>query len=237
MTVCKRIGAQPIKKNEDIKKINKYLKDNNYKGYVLWQFGLHTGLRVGDILRLKIGDVYGRAHVAIIEQKTQKQKIIPIVPALRDIIEEYCKERKPNEFIFTNNTNNSKLNRTTAYRYIVNACKRAGITEHVGTHTMRKTFGYHHYQQFHDAVILQKIFNHSSLRITLRYIGVEQDEIESSYRNFSYDDYPNNTVKFDSVERALIDKFIDYVKKADLRELYRLEKAMQRTQIFGENEE
>ena len=64
------------------------------------------------------------------------------------------------------------------------ACKKAGLEEKVGTHTMRKTFGYHHYQQFKDVVLLQKIFNHSSPQITLRYIGVEQDEIDDSYKNF-----------------------------------------------------
>lgn len=48
----------------------------------------------------------------------------------------------------------------------------------------RKSFGYHHYQQYKDTVILQKIFNHSSNRITLMYIGIEQDEIDTSYKNF-----------------------------------------------------
>ena len=49
---------------------------------------------------------------------------------------------------------------------------------------MRKTFGYHHYKQFKDAVILQKIFSHSTPQITLRYIGIEQDQIDYSYSDF-----------------------------------------------------
>ena len=49
---------------------------------------------------------------------------------------------------------------------------------------MRKTFGYHHYQKFKDVAMLQKIFNHSSPQITLRYIGIEQEQIEESYANF-----------------------------------------------------
>ena len=67
---------------------------------------------------------------------------------------------------------------------IKNACEEVGLEEKIGTHSMRKTFGYHHYQQFKDIVILQKIFNHSSPQITLRYIGVEQDQIDDSYNNF-----------------------------------------------------
>ena len=50
---------------------------------------------------------------------------------------------------------------------------------------MRKAFGYWHYQQFHDVALLQTIFNHSSPSITLRYIGINQEKIDDSYRNFS----------------------------------------------------
>lgn len=59
-----------------------------------------------------------------------------------------------------------------------------GLQERVGTHTMRKTFGYHHYKQNRDVAMLQKIYNHSSPKITLEYIGIIQDEIEESYTNF-----------------------------------------------------
>ena len=52
------------------------------------------------------------------------------------------------------------------------------------THTMRKTFGYHHYKQFNDVALLQKILNHSSPSITLRYISIYQEEIDSSYNSF-----------------------------------------------------
>ena len=43
---------------------------------------------------------------------------------------------------------------------------------------------YHHYQKFKDVVLLQKIFNHSTPEVTLRYIGIEEDEIFESYENF-----------------------------------------------------
>ena len=64
------------------------------------------------------------------------------------------------------------------------ACKKAGINDSVGTHTLRKTFGYHHYQTFHDVAILQYLLNHSSPSITLRYIGITQDNVESTLQNF-----------------------------------------------------
>lgn len=76
------------------------------------------------------------------------------------------------------------MDRFGAYYILKKACKDAGLQEKIGTHTMRKTFGYHHYKKFKDVAMLQKIFNHSSPIITLRYIGIEQDQIDESYNNF-----------------------------------------------------
>ena len=99
------------------------------------------------------------------------------------MIDDFIKGRRNTEPLFLSVWNH-RLDRTTSYYIIRTACEKAGLEERVGTHTMRKTFGYHHYQQFKDVVLLQKIFNHSSPQITLRYIGVEQDEIDDSYKNF-----------------------------------------------------
>lgn len=78
----------------------------------------------------------------------------------------------------------NRLARVAAYYIIRTACEEAGLEDKFGTHTMRKTFGYHHYKKFKDVAMSQKIFNHSSPEITLRYIGIEQDEIDEIYANF-----------------------------------------------------
>lgn len=78
----------------------------------------------------------------------------------------------------------NRMERTQCYRIINAACKKAGIEYRVGTHTLRKTFGYHHYQKFKDVAVLQKIFNHYSPQVTLRYIGIDHDIIDESYNNF-----------------------------------------------------
>ena len=76
------------------------------------------------------------------------------------------------------------MDRITAYRIIREICSQVGIEDNIGTHTLRKTFGYHFYKKYKDVVLLQKIFNHSSPSITLRYIGIEQDEVYKCYENF-----------------------------------------------------
>ena len=51
----------------------------------------------------------------------------------------------------------------------------------VGTHTLRKTFGYHMYQKTHDVALLMDVFNHDDPSVTLRYIGVNQDTKDKLY--------------------------------------------------------
>ncbi|MFP3813497.1 tyrosine-type recombinase/integrase, partial [Bacillus sp. SIMBA_005] len=54
----------------------------------------------------------------------------------------------------------------------------------IGTHTLRKTFGYHFYKQTKDVAMLQEIFNHSDQRTTLRYIGINQDAMNNAMKKF-----------------------------------------------------
>lgn len=82
------------------------------------------------------------------------------------------------------NGENKPISRVIAYMIINQACKKAQITDNVGTHTLRKTFGYHHYQTFHDVAILQYLLNHSSPSITLRDIGITQDNVEDTLKQF-----------------------------------------------------
>ena len=175
--------VEPIRNKSDIKKVEKVLAKQSKRDLLLFVIGTNCGLRISDILRLNVGDVRGKTHIQIVEKKTGKFKKFPINAKLKPMIEEFTKGKRSNEPLFLSVWKH-RLDRTTAYYIVRNACEKAGLQERVGTHTMRKTFGYHHYQQFKDVVLLQKIFNHSSPQITLRYIGIEQDQIDYSYNNF-----------------------------------------------------
>lgn len=175
--------AEPIKSRKDITKIEQYLKVHNKRDYVIWVLGMNSGLRVSDIVRLNVTDVVGKTHIKIIEKKTGKEKTFYINDKLKRVLKDFTKGRNLEEPLFLGKQG-KRLYRSQVYRFIVRACKENGIKVHVSTHTLRRSFGYHHYQKFKDSVVLQKIFNHSSQRITLMYIGVEQDEIDLSYKNF-----------------------------------------------------
>ena len=175
--------VEPIRNISDIRKIENILAKQSERNLLFFTIGTNCGLRISDILRLNVGDVKNKTHIQIIEKKTGKFKKFLINSKLKPMFEEYTKDRKLTEPLFLTVFGN-RLERIAAYNIIKDACQKAGLDEKVGTHTLRKTFGYHHYQKNEDVAMLQKIFNHSTPQITLRYIGIDQDEIDQSYENF-----------------------------------------------------
>ncbi len=175
--------VEPIRKKSDLRKVERILAEQSMRDLLLFTIGTNCGLRISDILALDIADVKGKNFISLKEKKTGKLKKIPINSKLKPMLATYTKGKGPEEPLFKTIFKN-RLDRIAAYRIINNVCTKAGLEEKIGTHSLRKTFGYHHYKMFKDVVILQKIFNHSSPQITLRYIGIEQDKIDESYKNF-----------------------------------------------------
>ena len=176
-------AVEPIRSKNTIKSIEENLKETNFRDYVLFCLGINSGLRISDILKLDVSDVRDKKILRIKELKTGKYKILPFNTKIRDILQIYTKNRNLNEPLFVTKFNN-RMDRITAYRLLNRVCNLMNLDIKIGTHTLRKTFGYHFYKQYKDVVMLQKIFNHSNPAITLRYIGIEQDEVYKSYENF-----------------------------------------------------
>ncbi len=174
--------VEPIRNLDDLKKVEKILAKNS-RDLLLFTVGTNCGLRISDILSLNVEDVRNKNYIQLTEKKTGKFKKFPINSKLKPMFESFTKNRESDEPLFVSKFKN-RLGRVTAYYAIREACKEANLEEKFGTHTMRKTFGYHHYKKFKDVAMLQKIFNHSSPMVTLRYIGIEQDQINDSYMNF-----------------------------------------------------
>lgn len=174
--------VEPIRSIADLKKVEKILSKNE-RNLLFFTVGINCGLRISDILALNVGDVRDKNYIQIIEKKTGKFKKFPINSKLKPMFEEYTKGKSADEPLFMTKFKN-RLGRVTAYYTIRQACEEANLEERFGTHTMRKTFGYHHYKKYKDVAMLQKIFNHSSPEVTLTYIGIEQEQINKSYANF-----------------------------------------------------
>ena len=182
-------SVEPIRDLEKLEEIKEELKKNGTRDYLMFLTGINSGMRVSDIVKLNVNDVRNsngtmKEHITIIEKKTKKLKKFPLCNNLLVEMEKYTRNLEQGEYLFKSRKGKNKpITTTQAYRIIVNAGERVGI-KYIGTHTMRKTFGYHHYKKFKDIAILQEILNHSDPSITLRYIGINQDEINRAYKTF-----------------------------------------------------
>lgn len=177
--------VEPIRNKQKVKDIQEYLKRENERNYIMFITGIYTGLRISDILKLKVKDTKNKNVITLREKKTGKQRIIEINKFLKNEYKWYCEGKPDDEYLIkSRETENKPLSRDMAYKIIRNIGKRFNI-DNLGTHTLRKTFGYHYYQQTKDVVVLQQLFNHSSPSVTLRYIGIKQDSLNEALRNFS----------------------------------------------------
>jgi integrase len=167
--------AQPITTMKLIKDVMEVYKKGS-KQYLLLAYSLNTGLRISDILRANVNDSLNGVWRGR-EEKTNKEKIIQLNPKLQLLIRDYieAEELSEGDFLFYSNKDRTNpISRVQAHRIVAKAGDMVGIT--LSCHSLRKTFGYMAYKNDVDLSLLQYIFNHSSQAVTLRYIGITQDE-------------------------------------------------------------
>lgn len=176
--------VQPIRDAEKVHEIEAYLAKQSKRDRLLFVAGVNTGLRISDLLRLRAEDVQG-THLVITEKKTSKRKFLRINPTAARAFKEYTEGMAADEYLFSGREGDHRpISRARAYQILRQAANRNGL-KNIGTHTLRKTFGYHFYQQTKDVAMLQTIFGHSDQSITLRYIGITQDQQDAKLQRFS----------------------------------------------------
>lgn len=184
--------VNPIRSVEDIEAIKAKLHATNLRDYCLFIFGINAGLRVGDLLRLNLSDVYTptwdfKEYVRVKESKTGKTKEFPLGEKTRMAVAEYMNTRKTaslSEPLFLSREGGSRpISQSQAYRIMSAVAREVGIKERIGTHTLRKTFAYHKYLAGVDITRIQKLLNHSSPATTLAYIGITRQELDDIVLN------------------------------------------------------
>lgn len=175
--------VQPLRDLQQIEDMKWSLKKwCSQRDYIMFLIGINTGLRVSDILKLQVKDVKGKKKVVVKEGKTSKPRTINLTN-IYDEIQSYVADIDT-EWLFPSRKGEKPITSTQAYRQLNKASEMVDITEGIGTHTMRKTFGYWFYKQHKDVAKLQQILNHSHPSITLTYIGITEEEIQNSLDNF-----------------------------------------------------
>lgn len=206
-TATEQHDAEPIKNKEDIMRISQYfIAKEAYRDNMLFITGINFGLRCIDLLELRFSDLINedftfKTVADVVEKKTGKTRNITINEAVQQAVLLFLQNNQKtlDSYMFTSLSNNSAYrNKPIAVRSVERMLKQAvkdlEIDVRAGTHMLRKTFGYQ-FMMNHDngdqvtklraLHLLQRIFNHSSETITLRYIGITGAEIQEAYKNLN----------------------------------------------------
>jgi len=179
--------VEPIRDKAKIKQLYQYLCGSDPKYALIFKFGINTGLRISDIMGIKVSDIYNqqrqfREYLIINERKTAKQRKIKLNDTLRKCLDNYVKTQHlvSDDYLF-HSQKGGYLGRIQIYRVLKDAATVMGI-ENFGTHSLRKTWGYWTYKiSKYNIGLIMDTFNHSSPSITLRYIGINQDQKDELY--------------------------------------------------------
>ena len=188
--------AEPIRELEELERFKNYYayEKPNIRNYTLLCIGLNTALRISDMLMLRWGDVYDfeknkfRNHIRPREQKTGKHSSIYMNKNVIDTLKYYKFVTSSNgevtheQYLFKGYHGNS-LTRVQAWRIIKQAAEACNVPGVISPHSLRKTFGYQAWQHGVPSVMLMEIYNHSSFKITKRYLGIQQDDRDEIFKN------------------------------------------------------
>ena len=174
--------------------IRKLAKDGNYKMSLLVAIGCFTGLRISDILALRWKQILVVPDFTIIEKKTGKRRTIRLNPELQRHIVDCYNHIQPigieSPILVSQKGTVFSVQRINAILKGLKKKYRLKIN-HFSCHSLRKTFGRQVYNMNSESselalVKLMELFNHSSVAITKRYLGLRQEEILETYDCLSF---------------------------------------------------
>ena len=181
--------TQPIRNKNQVRELAAfYLKRGEIRNHVLIILGVNTALRISDLLRIKWDEVYDfedgrvRSSIELVEMKTHKTKIIALnQSAISALTLLAAKSAGRGRFIIENSRTGKAISRIQAYRLIRAAAEALKFQNRVSCHSLRKTLGYHAWKQGVSLAVIMEIYNHSSMAVTRRYLGVTQDDKNAVY--------------------------------------------------------
>ena len=174
--------------------IRRLAKDENYKMSLLIAIGCFTGLRISDILALRWDQILNTDEFTVIEKKTGKKRLIRLNPQLQKHIKECYQSIKPimdgSPILMSQKGTVFSIQRINVILKEIKAKYRLKI-KNFSCHSLRKTFGRQVYNMNSEnselaLVKLMELFNHSSVAITKRYLGLRQEEILETYDMLSF---------------------------------------------------
>ena len=191
--------VEPIRDEHTLIAVKKILKHMSLREWALFAFGINAALRISDLLGLRVGDVIG-SDGSVCDQldctvaKTGRHLKVHLPPNAQDALQEYLEKGHPfpkklDAPLFPANPSavrhktadtpaRKPVSRQWVNKVLKEAVERVEPDLDVGTHTMRKTWGYHAHQRHIPLGTIMDKLGHRSPSVTLRYLGINDDEVK-----------------------------------------------------------
>ena len=181
--VTKLNQVDPIREIEEITAMYDVLQHKSTRDYLLFKFAIHTGVKLSDLLNMKVNDIKdseGDVKAYWVEQQAP-DIYIQLPDLLRDELSQYIKveQLEDDGLLFQSNRTANCLSRQQAYRIIHSAAAELGMV-HIGLTTLRKTFAYHAYQSGISISIIQKYLGHQTTFETMKFIGISTQKSKTT---------------------------------------------------------
>ncbi len=189
---------EPIRNIDKIKSIKSILLDQKkWRDYLLFVIGLNFGLRIGDLLKIQVKDLIEydgdiKERFIIIEEKTKKKNVIRINSEVKFTLNlvrnnTYLFDNPDNYIIYNTRDKSRSISRVQAYKIVRKWCHNVGLGHlAIGTHTLRKSWGYHAHQKGISIEVIQAKYMHNSTCTTRQYLGIEQKDVSEAYEKVTF---------------------------------------------------
>jgi integrase len=185
--------VEPIRNRKKIAQIKNLLRgQKRFRDLLLFVVGINTALRISDLLQLQVNHFFDeqeriKKRFWIKERKRGKRQEVVINTSIREVLEEYLAEysdigKNSDNFVFFSSTTHdytTPIKRGQAWKFITSICREAGLSGNFGTHSLRKTWGYHARMSGVDLTLIMHKHNHESIAYTKRYLGITDDELKA----------------------------------------------------------
>ncbi|UQB67687.1 site-specific tyrosine recombinase XerD [Epilithonimonas zeae] len=149
------------------------------------------GLRVSELVDLKISNINFKEGFIIVEGKGEKTRLVPLASSTAEYLHDYIqnvrkkiKVNKKHEDIVFLNTRGTNMSRVIVFIIIKELTQKAGINKSISPHTFRHSFATHLLQNGADLRFIQEMLGHSSITTTQVYTHLKTEELRDVILNF-----------------------------------------------------
>lgn len=192
-------AVEPIRERKKIAQIKNLLRgERRFRDLLFFTVGINSALRVSDLLQLQVQHILDedsqlRLRAQIRETKRGKRQELIINESIAEAVAEYraaypAVELDAKHFLFFNTRRHDyskAITREQGWHIVSKVCKAVGLKGNYGTHTLRKTWGYHARMNGVDLSLIMHKLNHNDLAYTRRYLGITDEELEAVIRKLN----------------------------------------------------